>query len=1156
MNRRFFNYGIAELESEFACRKGEVEFLHALIHELGFRSTDRAVRLKALALETLGRTQEPPLPSKVGMAAPPQSVRNPPPAPRENAESCPPAVPLQRPPTPRVTNAPNAILDAWTALEVLSPPAFRRPEDLANGDRRAVAWLDRDRLPWEDNGEKARPNTRLFYQIVLGTIDLEAAIAQLLARYSDSRLERPTARGEAVLAVVIVDRAGRWIEAPGVFVSSFGWGVPHALRGDLATLAEWRAAEKPLIEGLNEIFERTAADGEVLPVDRATITAGWQWLVRNLCLPRELVAPPRFAIRSFPSYRSSEPPEPLLLNSFFLNDLGVAKTLFCEGRATPTLRRYLGCEIPSERRDLLYDTEALEAAVAPEVTPPARWPGPERRPLVLLQQAAVNLTFRELRDTGILAVNGPPGTGKTTLLRDLVAGIVTQRAEVMASFDDPATAFIHSGERLRAGQAWLHLYRLDPKLQGFEMLVASSTNKAAENVSAELPGLKAIAADAGELRYFSTLSDELRQEATWGLIAAVLGNAANRGRFKQTFWWDEDIGFSTYLAEAAGTPQIKEVIDPATGARDTRSPRIVAKEQPPRSHEDALRRWQQARKAFRAVLETSRKALEELARVRKMAASLPSLAREEAAATMAAAAARAAETDAQAAVETTRSSQAETKRNWEDSVQRLRAHDDTAPGLFARLFSTRRAREWRSARVLLVKLRERAQEIHSQASKALSVSEERLRQAMTQRQAAERQRSSVAARHAEARRYVELARERIGAGFIDADFFSREHAERHRAVPWLSAVLQRTRDDVFVAAMLLHRAFIDAAAKPLRHNLGGLMKVLGGGALPSSEKRALVPDLWASLFLAVPLISTTFASVERMLGQLPPASLGWLFVDEAGQALPQAAVGALMRSRRAVIVGDPMQIEPIVVLPETLTHAICRQFGVDPDRFSAPNASVQTLADAATPYVAEFHTKHGSRTVGVPLLVHRRCTEPMFGISNAVAYGHQMVYATVSAPSNIGKVLGPSAWIDVRGSSAEDKWCQEEGEVVLALLRRLAEKKVLPDLYIVTPFVIVATNLRRLVRDSGCLSEWTDDPGSWTSERIGTVHTVQGREAEAVIFVLGAPAAHQVGARGWAGRQPNLLNVAVTRAKERLYVIGNRTLWREAGLFCELDSRL
>ena len=95
-----------------------------------------------------------------------------------------------------------------------------------------------------------------------------------------------------------------------------------------------------------------------------------------------------------------------------------------------------------------------------------------------------------------------------------------------------------------------------------------------------------------------------------------------------------------------------------------------------------------------------------------------------------------------------------------------------------------------------------------------------------------------------------------------------------------------------------------------------------------------------------------------------------------------------------------------------------------------------------------------------------------------------------------------------------------------------------------------------MIRDSGVCNGWTDDPWTWTLERVGTVHVVQGREAEAVIFVLGAPAPQQTGARHWAGGQPNLLNVAVTRAKEVLYVVGNRRLWCEAGLFRELDARM
>lgn len=80
---------------------------------------------------------------------------------------------------------------------------------------------------------------------------------------------------------------------------------------------------------------------------------------------------------------------------------------------------------------------------------------------------------------------------------------------------------------------------------------------------------------------------------------------------------------------------------------------------------------------------------------------------------------------------------------------------------------------------------------------------------------------------------------------------------------------------------------------------------------------------------------------------MPPAALGWLLVDEAGQASPQQAVGALMRAGRAIVVVDPIQVPPVVLLPERLTNAICRSFGVDAGRFAAPAASVQTLADDA-----------------------------------------------------------------------------------------------------------------------------------------------------------------------------------------------------------------
>ena len=75
-------------------------------------------------------------------------------------------------------------------------------------------------------------------------------------------------------------------------------------------------------------------------------------------------------------------------------------------------------------------------------------------------------------------------------------------------------------------------------------------------------------------------------------------------------------------------------------------------------------------------------------------------------------------------------------------------------------------------------------------------------------------------------------------------------------------------------------------------------------------------------------------------------------------------------------------------------------------------------------------------------------------------------------------------------------------------------------------------------------------------DAVGTVHTFQGKEAEAVILMLGAGRDAKAGSRSWAGGTPNLLNVAATRAKRALYVVGNRAEWRGAGVFAEAARAL
>ncbi|MDQ0563175.1 hypothetical protein QO004_004984 [Rhizobium mesoamericanum] len=179
----------------------------------------------------------------------------------------------------------------------------------------------------------------------------------------------------------------------------------------------------------------------------------------------------------------------------------------------------------------------------------------------------------------------------------------------------------------------------------------------------------------------------------------------------------------------------------------------------------------------------------------------------------------------------------------------------------------------------------------------------------------------------------------------------------------------------------------------------------------------------------------------------------------------------------------------------------------------------------------------------------------MFEISNEIAYANVMVHAKRQTPDNA--TLGRSSWVHVVSRSSTDKWSPDEGAVLIEMLYRLRQGGHAPDFYVVTPFVIVQDILRSEIFKSGVI-EWlgVEEPRDWLSKRVGTVHTVQGREAAIVFFVLGAPMGSQNGARAWAGGRPNLVNVAVTRAQTTIHVIGNRELWKSAGHFTTLDRFL
>lgn len=132
----------------------------------------------------------------------------------------------------------------------------------------------------------------------------------------------------------------------------------------------------------------------------------------------------------------------------------------------------------------------------------------------------------------------------------------------------------------------------------------------------------------------------------------------------------------------------------------------------------------------------------------------------------------------------------------------------------------------------------------------------------------------------------------------------------------------------------------------------------------------------------------------------------------------------------------------------------------------------------------------------------------MFGIANAIAYAGRMVAATEAGPSPIRDVLGVSAWIDVDAPSL-DKWVEAEGALIAAAIARLAAvgraPAALPDLYVICPFKLPPLRLRALLERTPAVlaGHKAVVRREWIRARVGAVHTFQGKEAEAVVLMLG-----------------------------------------------------
>lgn len=1021
----------------------------------------------------------------------------------------------------------NRLLSYWHTLEHFSPAS------VPNGCRK---WVEK--LPWEEVQKHSNPSKCFQYTFYFGVFPLNE-VTEFVQEYFHSQEETPNLpTAKVCYASLKVDEQGLYIQDT-FGLSTMPWALSqlkkHKLNMELP-LDEFRKRERRIADHLVDGFLKEPLTREGVKQIQAYLLDELPW--------REL---PSAAIylrteeRERKQSKSDEEEEVTcdLLNSFYLEDLErIAKSLQTE-KLPKAFQDYLtGCLGRADigKRINLSDHPAvLQSCLTPEYYPDGCWPSPYCASL--MQQFAINRVMDDLsgkKQEGLFSVNGPPGTGKTTLLRDIIAAILVQRAHHMIQFDEPAKAFTKLEETKKSEGYVPFIYEPHASICDGGIVVASSNNGAVENISKELPLKKEVKGYADRLGYFRTVSEGCVDPEHWGLIAAVMGSKKNQRKLIDAIWNKSPKArkqtLYQSLRDTQQAPTQAQWQETVTSFRN----KLQAVRREKQRLMEGMKEAAQWTDLPRMVEEADRHVLDELQELEKLIQGKQTFLSE-----------------TQAGNERQRMALEEARREQEQVLQ-SRPH-------WLSYWISREKRVSYQARLEAVasKIERLTQQVREH-DELLQVHEQRLSVQRTKLKQVQGERERYAP-------LMEVCAELKGA-YTDASFCHKINTrEAQENSPWYSEELKKLESELFVEAMKVNECFLLMANQTSDRNISDrnisgriettldrFFKFLKSGEdLNEQQIRAM----WNTFWLVIPVVSSTFASIQRMFGNLGPGSIPWLFIDEAGQAVPQAAAGALWRCKRAVVVGDPFQIEPVVTTPDAIIKELGNHFDLKWEQMDS-TLSVQRMADRVNRYGWTMNDDW----VGSPLRVHRRCTDPMFSIANEIAYAGMMYNSTPSAST---KLLMETAFVDVRGNVEAGcrHYVTAQGEVIRKMiLDEIDRQQALPDLFVISPFSEIPSKLRSelekpLKAAVANLPQQMNDKkvNDWLDTHIGTVHTFQGKQAEGVILCLGLDSTKE-GAAQWAASKPNLLNVALTRAKLRFVAVGDGQIWLGKPYFRELES--
>lgn len=825
------------------------------------------------------------------------------------------------------------------------------------------------------------------------------------------------------------------------------------------------------------------------------------------------------------------------LHSFFVADLEKAKTV-----ESINLDKYLlgikkdRVNLDSRTNEQGFNPSAFYEILQPKNYPIARFPSNPKYALSFMQQVAVNLATGYDNEQ-IRSVNGPPGTGKSTLLYDVFSELIVEQAHEIAELKSKEIE-----ERIiyydNAG-----IGKLPNPISDKGIVVASSNNGAVQNIVNELPLISKIDESfIDEMRaadYFwsisnSNISSEWgkdengknvemlvvkpnEKEKFWGLFSLEGGKKDNMDYIITSLKHVVNYLESEYESDSDVYDDFKTQYEHILKYRSDRQKvcekylQLIKLKEELKQTIDIYQHNKEKNEREYILIEEEYSTFKKQSEIRKSKIDAELRAYDE---------------------------QLEDYISENEQInQAIQALKLQKPGLFAAKKVKQEYKERMgtfSEKLLLLidnegKLKENKKRLEKEIGTIIGKAQEYEHIIAKKKKNNEEIIDFELSKIKEIKTKINALSMEMDSLCVKALDMELDYNALQLSNPWFDEEYRILQTKLLIAALRVRKQFLYENVRSIK-----AAYIIWNKQKDYLDNKQLISQAWNWINMVIPVISSTFASINTMCKNIEKDTIGYLFVDEGGQALPQASVGAIFRSKQVMVVGDPAQIKPVLTLDSSILSMLGKHYEVS-SKYLSVEASTQTLVDDISKY--GFY-KEQDKWIGIPLWVHRRCKNPMFDVANTISYGGNMVQST--------DVPGKACWYDICGS-ASDKYVKEQGEFlkekILALISQnpdINNKSKKDTIYVISPFKNVAFQLSQELKKIEFVRYGED--GKPTN--IGTVHTFQGKEAPIVFLVLGCDEKSK-GAASWAmgSENPNIMNVAATRAKDEFYIIGDKHLF-------------